>query len=72
MPETQEMQVRSFGSRRYPGEGNGKPIPVFLPSESHGQRSLAGYTPWSCKVLDTTKHVHKAKDIIIYALLMGK
>ena len=49
-----------------------QPISVFLPAESHGQRSLAGYSPWGFKVLDTTKHVHKAKDIIIYALLMGK
>ena len=23
--------------------------PVFLPGESHGQRSLAGYSPWGCK-----------------------
>ena len=23
--------------------------PVFLPGESHGQRSLAGYRPWGCK-----------------------
>ena len=22
---------------------------VFLPGESHGQRSLAGYSPWGCK-----------------------
>ena len=26
--------------------------PVFLPEESHGQRSLAGYSPWGCKELD--------------------
>ena len=26
------------------------PIPVFLPGESHRQRSLAGYIPWDCKV----------------------
>ena len=26
-----------------PGEGNGIPLPVFLPGESLGQRSLAGY-----------------------------
>ena len=31
------------GSGRSPGEG-GDPPPVFLPGESHGQRSLAGYT----------------------------
>ena len=24
----------------------GQPISVFLPGESHGQRSLAGYSPW--------------------------
>ena len=30
------------GSGRSPGEGNGNP--VFLPGESHGQRSLAGYS----------------------------
>ena len=26
-----------------------KPPPVFLPGESHGQRSLAGYRAWSHK-----------------------
>ena len=26
--------------------------PVFLPVESHGQRSLVGYSPWGCKELD--------------------
>ena len=31
------------------------PTPVFLPEESHGQRSLAGYSPWSHKELDTTE-----------------
>ena len=39
------------GSGRSPGRGHGNPfqysssIPVFLPGESHGQRSLAGYSP---------------------------
>ena len=27
---------------------------MFLPGESHGQRSLVGYSPWRCKELDTT------------------
>ena len=26
-----------------------QPIPVFLPEESHGQRSLVGYSPWGHK-----------------------
>ena len=28
--------------------------PVFLPGESHGQRSQAGYSPWGAKELDMT------------------
>ena len=27
-----------------------QPPPVFLPGESHGQRSLAGCCPWSCRI----------------------
>ena len=30
-------------------------MPVFLPGESHGQRSLAGYSPWGCKESDMTE-----------------
>ena len=26
-----------------------QPTPVFLPGKFHGQRSLAGYSPWNCK-----------------------
>ena len=33
------------GLGRSLGEGNDNPLPVFLPRESHGQRSLAGYGP---------------------------
>ena len=32
-----------------------QPTPVFLPGEFHGQKSLAGYSPWGCKELDTTE-----------------
>ena len=31
------------------------PTPVFLPGESHGQRSLAGYSPQSHKDSDMTE-----------------
>ena len=33
------------GSGRSSGEGHGNPVQVFLPRESYGQRSLAGYSP---------------------------
>ena len=32
-----------------------QPTPVFLPGDSHGQRSLAGYSPWGCKESDTAE-----------------
>ena len=31
-----------------------QPTPVFLPGESHGQRNLAGYSPWGHKESGTT------------------
>ena len=31
----------------------------ILPGESHGQRSLAGYSPWSCQESGTNEHEHK-------------
>ena len=46
------------GSGRSPGEGNGSPFPVFLPGESHGQRSLVGYSPQGCKESDMTQRLH--------------
>ena len=32
-----------------------QPTPVFLPGESHGQRSLMGYSPWGHNESDMTK-----------------
>ena len=32
-----------------------QPTPVFLPGESHGQRSLVGCSPWGRKELDTER-----------------
>ena len=44
-----EEPIRDAGSipglGRSPGAG-WQPTPVFMPEESHGQRSLAGYRPW--------------------------
>ena len=33
------------------------PTPVSLPGESHGQKSLVGYSPQGCKELDTTEQL---------------
>ena len=42
--ELQEMQVQSLG-REDPWRRVWQPIPIFLPEESRGQRSLVGYSP---------------------------
>ena len=34
-----------------------QPTLVFFPGELHGQRSLAGYSPWGHKELDTTEQL---------------
>ena len=35
-----------------------QPTPVFLPGESHGWKSLVGYSPRGRKELDTTEWLH--------------
>ena len=41
-----------------------QPTPVFLPGESHGQRSLAGYSPQGCKESDTTEATWHARMLL--------
>ena len=42
---------------RIPWRGKWQPTPVFLPRESHGQRSQVGYSSWSCKESDTIEQL---------------
>ena len=44
-----ETWIRSLGKRAW------QPTLAFLPGESHGQRSLVGYSPQGCKKSDTTE-----------------
>ena len=48
--ETQQARVASLGQED--GLNEMQPSPGFLPGESHGQRSLAGYSPWGHRELD--------------------
>ena len=45
------------GSGKIPWRREWLLTPIFLPGEFHGQRSLAGYSPWCCKESDTTKRL---------------
>ena len=41
--------------RKIPRRRKWRPTPVFLPGESHGQRSMVGYSPWGRKESDMTE-----------------
>ena len=42
-----------------------QPTPVFLHGESHGQRSLVGYSPWGGKESDITKRLNSNNIVSI-------
>ena len=56
LPAMQETQVRSL-DREDPLEEEIATHSSILAGESHGQRSLAGYSPWSHKELDDTEQL---------------
>ena len=62
LPVMQEIRVRFLGQEDTLEKGMA-PCPVLLPGESHGQRSLAGYSPRGHKGSDTTERL---------TLLLGK
>ena len=43
------------GLERSPGEGNGNRLQYSCLENPHGQSSLVGYNPWSCKESDMTE-----------------
>ena len=61
LPEMQETQFNPW-VRKIPWRREWQSTPVFLPGESHGQRRLAGYSPWSPKELDMTERLLLSRD----------
>ena len=57
LPPMREIQVQSLGWED-PLEKEVATTPVLLPGESHGRRSLVGYSPWGHKESDMTKRLH--------------
>ena len=49
---------------KIPWRSKWQPIPVFLPGKSHGQQSLAGYSPWCGKRVrhDLVTNQHNSTD----------
>ena len=55
-PNNVRDRVRSWVGK-IPWQSRWQPTPVFLPGEYHGQRNLAGYSPWGCPESDTTERL---------------
>ena len=47
-----------------------QPITVFLPRKFHGQRSLASYSPWGHKELDTSERLSNEHCVLLTPLLL--
>ena len=68
LPATRETWVRSLGWK-IPWRRKWQPTPVFLPGESHGQRSLVGYSPWSRRVRqDWATSLHFTGSLVLLLL----
>ena len=55
MQEMQEIRVQSLGQED-PLEEEMATHSIILAWKIHGQKSLVGYRPWSCKESDRTEH----------------
>ena len=52
------MWVQSLGLEDSFGGGHGNPLQYYLHGESHGQRSLASYSPWGRKESDMIEQLN--------------
>ena len=57
LPAMQETWGSIPGSGRSPGEGHGSPLQGSCLENPHGQRSLAGYSPWGRTESDMTEQL---------------
>ena len=57
-----------LGLERCTGEGNGNPLQYSCLENPHGQRSLAGYSPWGLRESDMTKYINPFIQQIISEL----
>ena len=58
--------VPSHTVGKIPQRREWQPAPVFLPGESHGQRSMVGYSPWGRKESDLTEMTEHAHMHLYY------
>ena len=59
------------GLGRSPGGGHGDPLQYSCLENPHGQRSLAGYSPWGHKESDRTERLSTAQHFGNFNLRTG-
>ena len=67
-PSANVGDIRDVGSipgwRRSPGGGCGNPLQYSCLENTHGQRSLAGYSPWGCRETGMTERLSTAQLLL--------
>ena len=61
LPAMRDSWVQSLGQEDPMEKEMATLSSILLPEKFHGQRSLAGYSPWGCKEVDMTEwltHTH--------------
>ena len=56
-------------SGRFPWRREWLPIPVLLPGDLQGQRSLVSYSPWAHKESDTTERLTDTHTSVPFAVI---
>ena len=57
-PSCNAGDAGSIPALKIPWRRKWQPAPLFFPEKSHGQRSLAGYSPKGRKESDITERMH--------------
>ena len=60
---------RKGPARSYDKEYHSFRASEFIPGKFHGQRSLAGYSPWGCKESDTTSYWTYTSFILLPSII---
>ena len=68
-PAMQETWVRSLGWDDSPGGGHSNPLQSSCLENPHGQRCLAGYSPWGRKESNMTERLSTAHRAILTLML---
>ena len=66
LPAVQETQVQILGQEAPLEDWKWQPAPVYLPGKSHGQKSLAGYSPSGCRKSAMTEHTWTCTCMQLY------